>query len=271
MATHFIAIDLGNSTLKAVLFSNKSTKILHKNYINYKQINVNNLQNTLISFFTDFLQSINIQPINIVVGVSSVVPSKNILLQQILQQLNLNYYFLHSNNFAPYVSTKQTPLSQVGLDILLKSFYSIRVLQQNSLILDCGTATVLQHTTHTGLLSGVAITTGLQTMYNALHKQTDLLPQLSPQAVDSVLGNTTQQAIHGGTFFGYVGLVHNLLQQALQQTQNIQQVIITGGLSTLIHQHLPKLHLYNNQLQPATVQLNQNIIFLAMWHLHGVV
>ncbi len=79
-----------------------------------------------------------------------------------------------------------------------------------ALILDMGTATTLSLLNHHGNFAGVAMAPGLNLAIEALTAGAACLRR-SLGAAQTKLYVTTISAIQGGVFWGYLGLVENLI------------------------------------------------------------
>lgn len=143
----------------------------------------------------------------------------------------------------------------IGTDILCKGAWVVNSLKTDALILDVGTATVVQYMNKQQELAKVAITLGLGTIYRNI-SQIASLPLVSPKKVKYALGTDTNSAIESGVFWGYVGMVNTLLQKSVIET-GCKNVFITGGLAELILNEIKIPHIYN----PDIVFEGINIIY----------
>jgi type III pantothenate kinase len=149
---------------------------------------------------------------------------------------------------------------EAGADLLATCAAAKLIYGWPALFLDRGTATTLSLVNHHGNFAGVAIAPGLQLSLEALSNGAARLPQVGWAKIDKVIGTTTQSAIQGGVYWGYLGLVENLITKAKEQYLDEHpeaeiKVIATGGLArhvigntTLIDHYDPDLGLKGLQL-----------------------
>ena len=57
--------------------------------------------------------------------------------------------------------------------------------------------------------------------------------QNTPKKVKNVIGNDTISAVRSGFFWGYAGLIDNIINLIKKETRKSLKVIITGGFSNL--------------------------------------
>ena len=216
-----LAIDIGNTTIEACIVKKEEI-----NCINHISSKINTKVNipTFLNFYKDFA-------IDCVV-VSSVVPSLNNYILDYFQRLDCKILFI-SDKLNNIVKTKS---HSIGSDILCKSAYVANNYTGKTLIVDVGTATVLNYIEDKELKSA-SISVGLNTMYQSLSQNTELLPTLTPKVVENVLGKDTQSCMHGGIFLGYIGLLNYIVSKALKEV-SATRVILTGGYSEIISNKL---------------------------------
>ena len=234
----FIAIDIGNTTIEIAFF--KNDEIIKKIFVKSKPIDFDLLKNKII-------ENSQLDIMNKIVVISSVVPSNNQYVKEFLENnFNSKVYILNALDYDLLVKVEKRNLSSVGMDIVCKSAWAIDVLKKDVLILDVGTATVLQYITK-GLLHKVAITIGFNTIYSALNGATSLLPMLVPQKTDNLFGENTIEAIYGGTYWGYIGLIKEWINKAKKELGDVP-IYITGGLSDIVKEDLSKDIIQNKDI-----------------------
>ena len=57
--------------------------------------------------------------------------------------------------------------------------------------------------------------------------------QLALKKIDKVVGNNTVSALRSGFYWGYVGLIENILHLIKKETKKNYKIILTGGFSSL--------------------------------------
>lgn len=231
-----VLVDIGNTTVEFALYDKV---IISKKFFNSKPLDIEAIRAYCGGTFSKYNKDIKFI-------IASVVPEVNLKLSYILKEFSNNVIFLSPLHFKNIVKTTYD-IKKVGLDILCKSAWVRLVLKEEALILDIGSATVLQYVKGNGQLMGASITLGLANIYKALSGSTSLLPIVSPKETDLVLGNTTIECIENGTFWGYIGCIKQLIQKAQQET-DCKRVLITGGLSSLVVNKLDVPFIHNKNL-----------------------
>ena len=61
-----------------------------------------------------------------------------------------------------------------------------------------------------------------------------MIPKIDLKKIKKVIGIDTKSAVRSGFFWGYVGLIDNIINLIKKETKKSFKVIITGGFSKLI-------------------------------------
>ncbi|MFL1781083.1 Type III pantothenate kinase [Candidatus Hepatincolaceae symbiont of Richtersius coronifer] len=237
----FLAIDLGNSRAKVAIINNEdNNKFIFNDWVTSKPLDLEDLALKLNSF-------LEITKVKVAV-VSSVVTENNQVLGMFLKNhFNITVYFITPKMLDGLILYNQNTVGQVGADILCKSVWIANKIKEDALIIDMGTATVVQYVNKSGWLNAAAITLGLASMYKELYKQTSLLPLVDLQPVENLLGTDTISAIQGGVFWGYVGLINNLAEKACAETK-CNNIFLTGGAAKFIKNNVNFTFTYNQYI-----------------------
>ena len=81
---------------------------------------------------------------------------------------------------------------------------------------------------------GGIIAPGIKTSLNTLSDRATLIPKINLKKIDKVIGKDTITAVRSGFFWGYVGLIDNIINLIKKETRKSFKVIITGGFSGLL-------------------------------------
>ena len=224
----YIIGDIGNTEVKICLISNKkklSKKIILKtNLINSKYLKKN------LSIFKKKNYTIN------KVVFSSVVPnvykqiqsyfSVNLKIKSVeIKQLNLNKLIKINVN-----------KRQIGSDRLCNAI-SVNDKKNNYIIIDFGTATTFDVVIKNRYLGGI-IAPGLSLSLNTLISKASLIPSLQLKKVSRILGKNTVSAVRSGFYWGYIGLIQNIIDKIYKQTNKKYKVILTGGFCHLFNKSI---------------------------------
>ena len=60
-----------------------------------------------------------------------------------------------------------------------------------------------------------------------------LIPKINLKTIKNVIGKDTVSAVRSGFFWGYAGLIDNIIKLIKKETRKSFKVIITGGFSNL--------------------------------------
>jgi type III pantothenate kinase len=121
--------------------------------------------------------------------------------------------------------------NQVGSDRLANAI-SVINNKDNFIILDFGTATtfdVLIKNTYRGGVIAPGVNLSLSTLIN----KATLIPNINLKKTKKVIGSNTISAVRAGFFWGYTGLIDNVINLIKKETKKSFKIIITGGLSDL--------------------------------------
>ena len=120
---------------------------------------------------------------------------------------------------------------QVGSDRLANAI-SVSTKNKNFIILDFGTATTFDVLLGKNYKGGV-ISPGIQLSLKTLSDKASLIPKINLKKMSKVIGKDTMSAVRSGFFWGYAGLIDNIINLIKKETKKSFEVIITGGFSKL--------------------------------------
>jgi len=228
--------DIGNTETKIFLVSldNKITKKL--TFIT-KDINQIKLEKLFINFKIDF------KKINKILFCSVVPKSFNIIKKFLSKKTKIKCFEVKNLNLKSLIRIKAN-YKQVGSDRLTNAI-SLTNSQNNFIILDFGTATtfdVLIKNTY----SGGIIAPGVKLSLNTLSDKATLIPKIDLKKIKNVIGTDTISAVRSGFFWGYAGLIDNIIYLIKKETRKSFKVIITGGFSDLFKKSI-KTKVYHNK------------------------
>lgn len=154
--------------------------------------------------------------------------------------------------------------AQIGADLVANAFAAWKLYDTSTLVVDLGTATTIQLITKFGLYAGVAIAPGLKTAAAHLIEEAAQLSDVVLVAPDFVLGNNTQDAMLAGIVRGHALMIQAFVEEIRAEYAQYApyQVILTGGLSSLVAKLLPSDYRVN-------AQLTLHGLYLALLHLAG--
>ncbi len=211
--------DIGNTEIKIFLLDNKFVKIkkiflktslMSKKYM-HKKLNILKKKKIKLALF------------------SSVVPSAYKLISSFLKKkFNISCSELKNKNFTRLVKL-MVNRSQVGSDRIANAI-SVIDNRYNYIVVDFGTATTFDVIIKNKYYGGV-IAPGVSLSLNTLIKKASLIPSINLSKVSKVVGTNTNSAVKSGFYWGYLGLIDNIILMIKKQTKKPFKLIFTGGLA----------------------------------------
>jgi len=120
---------------------------------------------------------------------------------------------------------------QIGSDRLANAI-SVINNKDNFIILDFGTATtfdvLIKNTYHGGVIAP-----GVKLSLDTLTDKATQIPSINLKKTNKVIGLNTINAVRAGFFWGYEGLIDNIINLIKKETKMSFKIIITGGFSDL--------------------------------------
>lgn len=215
--------DIGNTEVKICAF-NKNKKLLKKIILKSNLITNKYLYKHLI-----FLKSKKYKLHHAIF--CSVVPKYyNKIKFFIKKKLNINCTELKELKLDKLIKIKVNR-KQIGSDRLSNAI-SVIDNKNNYVIVDFGTATTFDVVVKNNYLGGI-IAPGVNLSLNTLISKASLIPSLALTSVNNILGKNTKSAVKSGFYWGYAGLIDNIIKKIIDQTNNKYKIIFTGGLSHL--------------------------------------
>ncbi|MBM4277726.1 MAG: type III pantothenate kinase [Deltaproteobacteria bacterium] len=124
--------------------------------------------------------------------------------------------------------------AEVGADRLVNAVAAYDRYKKSLIAVDFGTATTFDYVSSRGEYMGGAIAPGIGISAEALFQRTSKLPRIEITKPGRVVGKNTIQSMQSGIYFGYVGLVDEIVKRMKKEVKSNPKVIATGGLASLI-------------------------------------
>ena len=217
--------DIGNSDTKVCIIKNKKifkkiifpTKLLTKSYFDNKIKFIKKHKITSSLF-------------------CSVVPKKFEIIKNVLNRsYSIKTFELKKIDLKDIIKIKVN-LKQIGSDRLANSI-SVSKLNSNYIIIDFGTATTFDVIIKNNYYGGI-IAPGINLSIKSLKNNASLIPNFTLQRVKKVIGKNTLSALRSGFFWGYTGLINNIIKLIKTETKKNFKIIATGGYSHLFKSSL---------------------------------
>ena len=215
--------DIGNSETKLCLVSKKN-KILKKIIFLTKDINQKKLEKNFKNLKLDY------KKIEKILFCSVVPKSFNLIKKYLFKKTKVKCYEVKNLSLKSLIKIKVN-YKQVGSDRITNAI-SLMNNKDNFIILDFGTATTFDVLIK-DIYTGGIIAPGIRLSLNTLSDKATLIPKINLKLIKKVIGKDTISAVRSGFFWGYAGLIDNIINLIKKETRKSFKVIITGGFSKL--------------------------------------
>jgi len=169
---------------------------------------------------------------------SSVVPNVFNKLKKILKTKNVHLNEIKDRTLTLPIKIKLNKPKQVGSDRVVNAIAAFKIYKKNSIIIDFGTATTFDVIVQNSYIGGM-ITPGINLSLKVLEEATAKLPLIKLKKTNKYIGKDTVSAINNGMYWGYIGLIKELVQKIIKETKKKYLVIFTGGLANIFFSSFP--------------------------------
>ena len=220
--------DIGNTITKVCLIEIKTFKIKKIIYLDSSKIfSGNYLKNGLKKI-------IKSKSINKVALFSSVVPKYQFFFSKILyKSYKIKLREIKETRIKKVIKINIKNRNQVGSDRIANAVGVFKKYKSNCIVLDFGTATTFDVVTSNGIYNGGIIAPGVNLSINSLTSAADQIPVFSIKKQKKVIGKNTIEALRSGFYWGYSGLINNIILKIEKETKKKYKVIFTGGYADL--------------------------------------
>ena len=212
--------DIGNTETKICLVNNN--KIIKKILIFSKGKKTN--------FLNKHFKNLDFSKIKKILFCSVVPTTFKELKNYFRKKTSIRCYELKELNLRSILNI-DVNYKQVGSDRLANAI-SVATKNKNFVILDFGTATTFDVLIGKNYKGGI-ISPGINISLNTLSDKADLIPKINLKKMSKVIGKDTKSAVRSGFFWGYAGLIDNIINLIKKETKKSFKVVITGGFSKL--------------------------------------
>ena len=234
----YILGDIGNSETKIYLV-NSNRKVIKSINISTKKININILKKEIRKLTKD------LKKINKILFCSVVPKTFNLIRKFFNKNTKIRCYEVKDLNLRSMINI-DVNFKQVGSDRITNAI-SVINNKDNFIILDFGTATTFDVVIKNSYKGGV-IAPGIKLSLNTLSDKATLIPKINLKKINKIVGKNTITAVRSGFFWGYSGLIDNMIRLIKNENNKNFNTIITGGLSNLFQTSIK-----------TKVKLNKNI------------
>jgi len=211
-----LAIDAGNTSIKAALFRNSSI-----------------VSTSTVCDAEELRAWLRASTAPSGAAACSVRPSVNESLAAAVRDFGITLQFLGSDLPANVPLEVDEP-DKVGADRLANAIAAYHRARGPAIVVDFGTAIAFDVISPTGAFIGGAIAPGLQTSLAALHEKTALLPLVEVAQPAGAVGRNTVDAMLVGVVHGAAGLVDRIVDNIREQLKFDFTVFFSGGHSRIV-------------------------------------
>ena len=234
----YILGDIGNTETKLYLVS-KNNKILKKITFISKKVNIRSLNYLFIK------NKLHLNKIEKILFCSVVPKTFKIIKKFLLKKTKVKCYEVKKLNLKSLIEIK-VDFKQVGSDRITNSI-SLMNKKNNYIILDFGTATTFDVLVSNTYIGGI-IAPGVKLSLNTLSNKATLIPKIELKKINKVIGKNTISAVRSGFFWGYAGLIDNIIDLIKKETKKSFKVILTGGFSELFRNSIKTKAIQNKDI-----------------------
>jgi type III pantothenate kinase len=227
-----LCLDVGNSQILAGLGRDSQVKQTFR-----KNTRPTGSSDELGIFLRTILRENDIDPTSIAeVAISSVVPEINHSLRgAVTRYFNCEPFFLQAGVKTGLKILTSNP-TEVGSDRIATAIGATHIYpNENVIIVDLGTATVLGAISAKKEFLGGTISPGIRISMEVLQSATAKLPTVEILRRTNALGKNTIESIQSGLYFGHLGMIKELVGKLKRECfgQEKVTVIATGGFCHL--------------------------------------
>jgi type III pantothenate kinase len=226
---NYLIIDIGNTNIDFVNFNKLTNKYSNKFTIDTSDILEGRLGSINKKIKKNFYQG---------ALSSSVVPNAFNNLKKMLKEKNIHLNEIKDRHLHLPIKLKLSKPKQVGSDRVVNAIAAFKIYKKNSIIIDFGTATTFDVIVQNSYIGGM-ITPGINLSLKVLEEATAKLPLIKLKKTNKYIGKDTVSAINNGMYWGYIGLIKELVQKIIKETKKKYLVIFTGGLANIFFSSFP--------------------------------
>ena len=220
--------DIGNTITKICVIEVNTFKVKKTIYFNTNRISSQNfLKKTLKIFFKK-------GKIYKMALFSSVVPMyEKILASFLKKEYRIRLREIKEKGIKKIVKINIKNKNQVGSDRIANAVSVYKRYKSDCIVLDFGTATTFDVVTKNGIYNGGIIAPGVNLSLKSLVNTADQIPFFSIRKQKKIIGKNTIEALRSGFYWGYSGLINNIILKIEKETKKKYKIIFTGGYADL--------------------------------------
>lgn len=225
-----LVIDVGNSNIVLGVYDNKNL-VQHWRLSTDKSRTSDEYAVLLHSLFAQ--EGLAFESVKAAI-ISSVVPPLTSVMESIAQDFFHHTPYIVGPGIKTGMPIQYDNPREVGADRIVNAVAGFEKHHCSMVIVDFGTATTFDYVNAKGEYCGGAIAPGLVISTEALFQRASKLPRIDIVKPPTIIAKNTVNSMQAGIFFGYVGLVDEIVGRIKRESKDTRKVIATGGLANLI-------------------------------------
>lgn len=228
-----LTIDIGNSNIVCVVYSDSKEKLYDARYETIKEDVKSAYRDFVLNQIYPLKDKYNLEAFI----VSSVVPSVDqVFFETVEISLGIKGYKCTTETVSEFEILLTNP-KELGADFIATSYGAMCKYKTPIVVADLGSATKLSAINSKGQFAGGIIMPGLRISQDALNRFIPHLPTIPLDIPKSVLGIDTITAMQAGLMFSTIDSITGIAQRIENEFNEKCTRILTGGLSILIKDH----------------------------------
>ena len=225
-----VAMDIGNTNIKAAVF--EGSRLVKRWRCATDPVMTSDQYGIIMADLFRY-HNLNMQAVEGIM-ISSVVPTINYTIEHMCR----DYFHLEPRLLVPGMKTglniRYENPRELGSDRIANAVSAYEEYGAPTIFIDFGTATTFGVVGEGGVFLGGCICPGVKLASEALVTGTAKLPRFELTKPEHVIGRTTLTNLQSGMYYGYVGLVKNIVRKIKQELGQEATVVATGGMAVMI-------------------------------------
>lgn len=225
-----LAIDAGNTRIAVGVYSD-DTMLRHWRISTGR----NTTEDEYGMMFLSLLQGggVSLQDVHGAVLASVVPPLTPVLEKTVFKYLGVEPLIV-GPGIKTGINIKYENPKEVGPDRIAHAVAAVNKYGAPLVIIDFGTATILDAISSRGEYLGGIICPGILTSLEALFEKAAKLPRIELSKPRRVIGKTSAESMQSGMVYGFAGMVDSLVKRLAAEMRAKPYVVATGDLAEMV-------------------------------------
>lgn len=229
-----LAVDIGNTNIALGVFDGKNI-IQHWKIRSEREKTSDEYEIILLNLLS--LARLEVESIDSVI-ISSVVPPLTPVFESLSQDLLKAKPLVVGPGLKTGMPILYENPQEVGADRIVASVAAFEKYGGPAIVVDFGTATTFDAISKNGEYLGGSIAPGIQIAAEALYLKTAKLPRIEIKKPKNAVGRTTVTSMQSGLYFGYIGLISNIIKEISKELGEGINIVATGSFASQIYPDL---------------------------------